>query len=122
VKDTVLSVAEAEGFTVKEIPFTEHTKTFVDARYVHTTVNHEFCTSIPPVVVIIPTLVTPFHTSLVTSVVEDRAIIKLLFGAPLPRSIILSHATAVPVKRTTATAVKPPLVAMLSVREPASRY
>jgi hypothetical protein len=56
---TVLSVIEAVGFTVKEIPFTENTTAFVDARYVNTIVSHEFCTSLPPVVVIDPTTGTP---------------------------------------------------------------
>ena len=40
---------------------------------------------------------------------------------PLNRSIILSKLPIVPVKLTTATNVRPPLVAMFMVRGPASR-
>ena len=40
----------------------------------------------------------------------------------MPRSIILSHVEIDPVNRTTVTIVKPPFVAMLKLRDPASRY
>jgi hypothetical protein len=49
--------------------------------------------------------------------------IKLFKPAPpLPRSIILSNPPAFVVNRTTATTVRPPFVAILKVRGPASRY
>ena len=53
---------------------------------------------------------------------EDLHSIMLSVGAPLPRSMILSQVPTVPVKRTTATIVRPPLVAIFNVRVPASRY
>jgi hypothetical protein len=56
------------------------------------------------------------------SEVPDLASTMLLFGAPLPRSMILSQFPTVPVKRTTATIVRPPLVAIFNVRFQASRY
>ena len=52
----------------------------------------------------------------------DLVTITLFIGAPLPRSIILTSLVTVPVNRTTATIVKPPFVAILKVRGPASRY
>ncbi len=54
--------------------------------------------------------------------VPDLETNRLLFGAPLPRSMILSWDAIVPVKRTTATIVRPPFVAIFKVRGPASRY
>jgi len=49
-------------------------------------------------------------------------IIILFMGAPLPSSRNLSQSAGVPPKRTTATIVKPPFVAIFKVRDPASRY
>jgi len=46
----------------------------------------------------------------------------LSLPAPLTKSNILSASLAVPLNMTTATAVKPPFVAMLNVCAPPSRY
>jgi hypothetical protein len=54
--------------------------------------------------------------------VPDLDTSRLLTPAPLPRSMILSQLPIVPVKRATATIVRPPFVAIFNVRTPASRY
>ena len=91
VADTVLSVSAVEAVPLKEIPFTVKLYCIVDARYVNVIVSHEFCASIPPVVILLNPTVTPFFTAHPNSpLLLILAISILLFGAPLPMSKILS--------------------------------
>jgi hypothetical protein len=112
VPDTVLSDNPAEAIPAEPAtPFTVNSYSLVDARYRNTTVSHKFCT-ITPVALQVTIVDAPFTRSLYKSA-ED---------ANLARSMILSYDPGVPVKRTTATIVRPPLVAIFKVRDPASRY
>ena len=70
-------------------------------------------------------LVLPLKTSTCKLLVTPRLAISTLLVPSfkiLPRCMILSQVAADPVNLTTDTIVRPPLVAMFKVREPASRY
>ena len=99
--------------------FTMNQYSFVDARYLPTTVSHVFCTT-----ALLLTCPIPVYPAVALKLKEypDKQRKAYSEFADIVRHKICSPPPAGPVKRTTATIVRPPFVEIFKVRGPASRY
>jgi hypothetical protein len=127
VPDDVLSVSPSEAIPEPAALLTVNKTFLVDALYLATIVNHEFCTSAPDDVWMRVIFDPPADA--LKEISKAKSLEPALHKSRLlsqtwprePKSMNISSSASYSVKRTTATIVRPPFVAIFKVRGPALR-